>query len=50
MKRSVIIFVAAAVISLIVVLATMQIVCYYVNRIYGTSYDLPTHHVTWLAK
>ena len=51
MKRRVLIFAASAIVSLAIVLATMQMVCNYVNRIYGTSYHvLPSHRVIWLVK
>ena len=50
MKRRVLILVASIVISLVIILGTMQMVCYFLNRVYGVPYPFPTHRVTWLAK
>jgi hypothetical protein len=49
-KRRVLVLAVSAVLSLIIVLVTMQAVCYFLNEIYGTSYHLPMPHVTWLVK
>jgi hypothetical protein len=52
MCRRVVIFVAAAVLSLALVLGTMQVVRHYVNRIFvgGHHRRAPKGHVTWLVK
>ena len=50
MKRRALILVASAAMALVIVLGTMQMVCYLLDRIHGQPYHFPAHRVTWLAK
>jgi hypothetical protein len=46
--RRVAIITASGFLSLILVLATMQLVCVLLNRIFG--FHLPKHNIIWLVK
>jgi hypothetical protein len=48
MKRRVMIVAASVAMSLVIILGTMQMFCYFLNRVYGVPY--PFSRVTWLAK
>jgi hypothetical protein len=49
MKRRVIIFTISGILSLIMVVLTMQMVCYFLNRIFGYP-PIPKHNVMWIVK
>jgi hypothetical protein len=49
MKRRFLIYACSALISLVLVLFTMQVVCYFLNRIFGYP-PIPKHNVIWLIK
>jgi hypothetical protein len=49
-KRRIVIYAVSAVISLALVLATMQMVRHYVNRIFGPPPHRHLPRVTWLVK
>jgi hypothetical protein len=50
MKRRVVIYVVSGMLSLVLVVLTMQMVCYFLNRIFGYPIPFPKHNVTWIAK
>jgi len=47
MLRRICILTLAGILSFALVLASMQIVCYFISRIFGVP---PSHNVIWLVK
>jgi len=49
MRRRAIIVGVSGILSLILMVATMQLVCYFLNRIFGYPH-IPKHSVIWIVK